>query len=317
MATGKPAQVAPRPRHAVRAVRVLARRPVGPLRRPEKTDKRVRLWNLAGYEEVRVLHSTVSRRVTRTPCSRPVSRPTAGEIVTASRDRTARLWDAATGQRLEQFQEGHEFLATNAVFFPDGKRLATGAGDNSVRLWDLAGGTPARRALTDRPHRHPGRLARRQLDRHRQPGQRSPALGHPIGQSRSADHSRATRREVSAVAFSPDGTAAGHRRRHRAICGSGKSRARPATGRSPTNFAATAARSPRLRIHARRPAARLRQRRPHLRPVGRRHRPGSCAAGLEASRLGLCVRPLGRRRARAHGLRRRRRAALAAWPTPD
>ena len=67
--------------------------------------------------------------------------PDGQQIVTASRDRTASLWDVATGNRLRQFEEGHEFLATSAVFFPDGSRLATGAGDNSVRIWDVARGT--------------------------------------------------------------------------------------------------------------------------------------------------------------------------------
>ena len=62
-------------------------------------------------------------------------------IVTASRDRTASLWDAASGKPLKRFEEGHEFLVSGAVFLPDKNHLATGAGDNSVRIWDLTAGT--------------------------------------------------------------------------------------------------------------------------------------------------------------------------------
>jgi WD40 repeat protein len=63
------------------------------------------------------------------------------QIVTASRDRTARLWDAKTQKLIGRFEEGHEFLASSAVFYADGTRLATGAGDGTTRLWDVATGT--------------------------------------------------------------------------------------------------------------------------------------------------------------------------------
>jgi WD40 repeat protein/serine/threonine protein kinase len=106
----------------------------------EKKDKQIRLWNLAGYQETRVLHSTVLRGHEDAVLSARFSAD-GREIVTASRDRTAALWDVASGKELRQFEEGHEFLATSAEFFPDGRRLATGAGDNSVRIWDIALGT--------------------------------------------------------------------------------------------------------------------------------------------------------------------------------
>ncbi|MGD9636574.1 MAG: WD40 repeat domain-containing protein, partial [Pirellulales bacterium] len=106
----------------------------------EKEDNQVRLWNLAGYQEVRVLHATVVKGHADAILSARFS-PDGKEIVTASRDRTACTWDVATGAELQKFQEGHEFLATSAVFFADGRRLATGAGDNSVRIWDVALGT--------------------------------------------------------------------------------------------------------------------------------------------------------------------------------
>jgi WD40 repeat protein len=103
-------------------------------------DDVIRVWNLAGYEESRVLHSTVFSGHADAVLSARFS-PDGKDIVTASRDRTAALWDVSSGKRLKQFEEGHEFLATSAVFFSDRRRLATGAGDNSVRIWDIALGT--------------------------------------------------------------------------------------------------------------------------------------------------------------------------------
>jgi WD40 repeat protein len=107
----------------------------------EKKDDQVRLWNLAGYQEVRVLHATVLAGKDEDAVLSARFSPDGRQIVTASRDRTASLWDVASGDRLRQFEEGHEFLATSAVFFADGRRLATGAGDNTVRIWDIALGT--------------------------------------------------------------------------------------------------------------------------------------------------------------------------------
>jgi WD40 repeat protein/serine/threonine protein kinase len=103
----------------------------------------VRLWDIEGYQEVRVLHSTVFSGHADAILSARFSRD-GKQIITASRDRTAMLWDAALGQRLRPFEEGHEYLATAAAFFPDGKRLATGAGDNSVRIWNITEGTQER-----------------------------------------------------------------------------------------------------------------------------------------------------------------------------
>ncbi len=65
-------------------------------------------------------------------------------MVTASRDRTAKLWDATTASELGQMAEGHEFLATSAMFFDDGRRLVTGAGDNTARVWDVGTGAELR-----------------------------------------------------------------------------------------------------------------------------------------------------------------------------
>ncbi|MCI0331620.1 MAG: protein kinase [Planctomycetes bacterium] len=103
-------------------------------------DQHVRVWDLAGYQEVRVLHATVFAGHEDAVLSARFSRD-GKQIVTASRDRTASLWDAASGRPLHRFEEGHEFLVSAAEFFPGGNLLATGAGDNSVRVWNVTEGT--------------------------------------------------------------------------------------------------------------------------------------------------------------------------------
>jgi WD40 repeat protein/serine/threonine protein kinase len=65
---------------------------------------------------------------------------------TGSRDRTARLWDTATGEPVgEPLQHDHAVWAV--AFSPDGKRLLTGSGDDhngagAVRLWEVPTGKP-------------------------------------------------------------------------------------------------------------------------------------------------------------------------------
>jgi WD40 repeat protein/serine/threonine protein kinase len=60
-------------------------------------------------------------------------------ILTGSLDRTARLWDAETGQELLQLV-GHEDAVLDVVFTPDGRYAVSGSKDRTARIWDLASG---------------------------------------------------------------------------------------------------------------------------------------------------------------------------------
>ena len=51
--------------------------------------------------------------------------PDGKRIVTASGDKTARIWDAATGQPIGEPLKGHEDAVYSAAFSPDGKRIVT------------------------------------------------------------------------------------------------------------------------------------------------------------------------------------------------
>ena len=56
-------------------------------------------------------------------------------LVSASEDRTVRLWDGQTGAEIAVLQ-GHSEWVFSVVFSPDGTRLASASGDKTVRLWD-------------------------------------------------------------------------------------------------------------------------------------------------------------------------------------
>ena len=65
--------------------------------------------------------------------------PDGKRVVTASQDRTARIWDAATGKEFLVL-EGHGNQVQSAAFSPDGKHVITGSWDNTARIWDAVTG---------------------------------------------------------------------------------------------------------------------------------------------------------------------------------
>ena len=61
--------------------------------------------------------------------------PDGSRIVTASRDNTARIWDAKTAKEIAVLR-GHEGQVTSAAFSPDGSRIVTASDDKTARIWD-------------------------------------------------------------------------------------------------------------------------------------------------------------------------------------
>jgi WD40 repeat protein/tRNA A-37 threonylcarbamoyl transferase component Bud32 len=107
-------------------------------------DHRATLWNITNYEEVRVLQGKILDGHNDAVLSASFNHD-GNTIVTASRDRSAKTWDFVTGRELKSFEEGHAFLASNAVFFPGGRRVLTSAVDNTTRFWDVTSGTQTAR----------------------------------------------------------------------------------------------------------------------------------------------------------------------------
>src|SRR5262249_51331943 len=63
--------------------------------------------------------------------------PDGKSVLTGSDDRTARLWDAATGQPLGP-PLAHQGPVRAVAFSPDGKSVLTGSWDKTARLWDVS-----------------------------------------------------------------------------------------------------------------------------------------------------------------------------------
>src|SRR5262249_50574084 len=63
--------------------------------------------------------------------------PGGSRIVTASEDKTARIWDAATAREIAVLR-GHEDPVYSAAFSPDGSHLVTASEDKTARIWDAA-----------------------------------------------------------------------------------------------------------------------------------------------------------------------------------
>ncbi|MEJ5340212.1 MAG: protein kinase [Thermogutta sp.] len=87
----------------------------------------------------RVVVTTSSGYVTSVAFS-----PNGRQVLTGSRDNTARLWDAATGKELRRF-EGHTEAVLSVAVSPDGRQVLTGSADKTARLWDAATGKELRR----------------------------------------------------------------------------------------------------------------------------------------------------------------------------
>ncbi len=90
------------------------------------------MWNADGTGEPLVLRGHEDR--VRSAAFSPDGK----RIVTASRDKTARVWNAdGTGEPL--VLRGHEHWVSAAAFSPDGKRIVTASQDKTVRVWNADG----------------------------------------------------------------------------------------------------------------------------------------------------------------------------------
>src|SRR5208283_4689472 len=59
-------------------------------------------------------------------------------ILTASADKTAKLWDATSGKLIASFD--HQDGVNDAAFSPDGAQILTASADKTAKLWDAASG---------------------------------------------------------------------------------------------------------------------------------------------------------------------------------
>ena len=81
--------------------------------------------------------------------------PDGTQALTGSRDKTAILWDAKTGNQLRAFA-GHLRPVSSVAFSPDNKQVLTGSSDGAAILWDSKSG---QRLVTIPPRPDPPNLA--------------------------------------------------------------------------------------------------------------------------------------------------------------
>ncbi|EGN94771.1 hypothetical protein SERLA73DRAFT_162851 [Serpula lacrymans var. lacrymans S7.3] len=62
--------------------------------------------------------------------------PDGKKVVSGSRDKTVRIWDATSGQLVADPLEGHTSDVTSVGFSPDGTKVVSGSLDCTVRIWD-------------------------------------------------------------------------------------------------------------------------------------------------------------------------------------
>jgi hypothetical protein len=65
--------------------------------------------------------------------------PDGSRIVSTSNDKTAQVWDAATGKAMGEPMR-HEDVVNSAQFSPDGSRIVTASWDYTAQVWDAATG---------------------------------------------------------------------------------------------------------------------------------------------------------------------------------
>jgi DNA-binding beta-propeller fold protein YncE len=66
--------------------------------------------------------------------------PDGKRIVSASHDRTIRIWDARTGKQIGDPLVGHTREVNSAVFSLDGKHIVSASWDKTIRIWDAQTG---------------------------------------------------------------------------------------------------------------------------------------------------------------------------------
>ena len=65
--------------------------------------------------------------------------PDGRAVVSASYDKTLKLWSVSGGECLKTFQ-GHSKIVLSVAFSPDGRTVVSGAADNTLKLWSVSGG---------------------------------------------------------------------------------------------------------------------------------------------------------------------------------
>ena len=129
--------------------------------------------------------------------------PDGRRVVTASYDKTARLWDVASGKQIGAPMK-HEDTVWSAQFSSDGQRVVTASQDKTARLWDAVNGKPIGETMKHEDNVHFAQFSpdsQRVVTASADKTARlwDAASGRPIGEPMKHEKS------VNSAQFSPDG----------------------------------------------------------------------------------------------------------------
>ena len=65
--------------------------------------------------------------------------PDKEQLVSASTDKTLKIWSLASGQCVQTLQ-GHSDAVNSVIYLPDKDQLVSASGDNTLKIWSLASG---------------------------------------------------------------------------------------------------------------------------------------------------------------------------------
>jgi platelet-activating factor acetylhydrolase IB subunit alpha len=106
------------------------------------SDLTIKLWDPSDeYKNIRTLpgHDHSVSAVRFIPSGSAGSPASGNLLVSASRDKTLRIWDVTTGYCVKTIQ-GHLDWVRDVVASPDGRFLFSGGNDQVPRLWDASSG---------------------------------------------------------------------------------------------------------------------------------------------------------------------------------
>src|SRR5262249_22162873 len=106
------------------------------LRVPEQRASFLRVRHVTMRQSPALLRDLVGHADSVTACA---VAPDGRRVVSASADRTLKIWDLETGRSLATLRQ-HADSVTACAVTPDGRRVVSASADRTLKIWDLETG---------------------------------------------------------------------------------------------------------------------------------------------------------------------------------